>query len=331
MINSLFVGILRATRSWKMIMMLLAANILCALPLALPIFLLVAQTTSGTMATDKMFADKLDVNWITDIFNHQIPGSGLETSAFQVGLLALVMGVSYLLITTLFTGGILEVLTSEDERFTMRRFWAGCGAYFWRFFRLTLISLVFYGVACLIFLLARWPIERAARQATEYESVVHKRWAVMLLLVLLVAFVNMVFDYARIGTVISDSRKMFGETIRATRFAWLHFWSAYALYILIAIVGIIIFLVFTLLRDSISQSSLLAVLVAIVVGQLAIASRIWTRLTFYAAELDLYKRLVPIALPAHITPPEEKIEFISAVDGSTEPPDNDSGSEGAII
>jgi len=61
MIRSLFVGITEANRSWKMILLMLVANILVSLPFAALIFLLIVGASSGTLAADRLMADKLDV------------------------------------------------------------------------------------------------------------------------------------------------------------------------------------------------------------------------------------------------------------------------------
>jgi hypothetical protein len=312
-IRSFFVGITTASRSWKMILFLLAANILFSLPVVVPIFLLIATTSGGTLAANSLRADKLDILWLIDVFNHQFPGAALETVAAQVGALLIVMGVSYLLLNTLFAGGVIGIFNSEDGRFNMRAFWAAAGAWFWRFFRLMLISLIFYGVAYGLYALARWPIDKAAEAASAFESVVYKRWAAMILLVLLFAFVNMIFDYAKIGAVVKNSRGMWRETFRAIRFAFRNFVKAFGLYLMIALLGLLVFLALNSLRWSVNQSSVAAVLLAIILGQVTIAGRMWTRLMFYAAELNLYKRLAPA--PATVSEEvvsEPQIEFAKA-------------------
>src|SRR5215470_7704907 len=110
MIRSLFVGITEANRSWKMILLLLAANILLSLPAAALIFLLMVGASSGTLAADRLMGDKLDVFWVIDLFNHQFPGAALESVALQAGGLLVVIGAVYLPLNTLFAGGVIGVL-----------------------------------------------------------------------------------------------------------------------------------------------------------------------------------------------------------------------------
>src|SRR5262245_41217700 len=226
MIRSFFVGINEANRSWKMILLLLAANVLLSFPVIVPIFLLVLGASRGRLAAERLMADKLDAVWLMDVINRKFPGSAIETIALQVGGLFIVMGVCYLLLNTLLAGGVIGVFNSADGWFTMRKFWGEAGAYFWRFFRLTLISLIFYGLAVGIYALLRWPIKNAAERASAFESVIYKRWAAMALLALLFAFINMVFDYAKIGTVArshrGDIKGMFRETFRAFQIGRAH-------------------------------------------------------------------------------------------------------------
>ncbi|HEU0184015.1 MAG TPA: hypothetical protein VFS27_01790 [Blastocatellia bacterium] len=314
MFRSFFVGANEASRSWKMILLLLAANVLLSLPVIAPIFLSVFSSSRGTLAADRLMADKLDAVWLTDVANSQFPGAAIETVASQVGGLFVAMGVCYLLLNTLLTGGVIGVFNSADGRFTMRKFWGEAGAYFWRFFRLTLISLIFYGVAVGIYALLRWPIENAAGRASAFESVIYKRWAAMALLALLFAFINMAFDYAKIGTAAHSDRKMskgmFRETFRAFRFAFRNFFKAFGLYLIITLVGFALFLAFNALRWRVDQSSAGGVSLAILLGQIVIAARMWTRLVFYAAETHLYKKLAPDPTPAPVIVESQFAQFI---------------------
>jgi hypothetical protein len=317
MIRSFIIGLLHASRSWKMILLLLVANSLFTLPLVVPIFWLVALTTGRTLAADRMFAGKLDIRWVVDVINNvinnQMPGFSLESTGIQIGLLIAVTGFIYLLMNTFFAGGIIEVFAVDYGHFTMRRFWAGCGAYFWRFFRLMLISFFFYGGVVFIYLVMRGMINTAEAQATSYESLLYKRWGSLVMLIVMLGFVNMVFDYAKIRTVVDDSRSMFRETFRALGFSLRHLFSVSALFLVIAAIGMGLFLLLAWLRDSIDQSSVIMVIAAILLGQTAIAARMWTRVTFFAAALDFYRRFKPKkvrALPPELTADAESSEAI---------------------
>ena len=302
-----------------MVVLLLAANLLFSLPVMMLVLLLVLRTAGGTLAADRMLADKVDLNWITDLFNHQLQWASFEASGTQVAAMLLVMGGSYLLLSTLFAGGIIGTFASEGGHFTMRKFWWHCGAYFWRFLRLLSISLVFDVAVLILYFLTRWWVDQFEAQATAYAPVVFRKWATVLPAILFLAFINLVFDYARIGTVINDSRRMLRETVRAWRFALRHFFSVFGLHLVIGVVGLVLFTSLAVLRNSINQGSIVAVLMAIFVGQLAITSRIWTRLTSYAAELNFYRQhYAPPRRPMIFPEEHEELDFLDETSAGSE-------------
>jgi hypothetical protein len=301
MIASFVIGITRASRQWKMALLLAAANLLVAAPLAVPVFLLVGRTSGGTRAARTMFADKLDFVWLADVVNEQFAGYSAASTALEVGLLLLALGALYLPLSLFFAGGILSVLAAEGERegerFTMRRFWEGGGAYFARFFRLACIALFFYAAAYAVYRLLMIPVDAADARASAVGPGLIKKWAVTALLAALVALVNVTVDYAKIRTVLGNRRRMSREFLAAARFVLRRFVRACGLYLLIAAVGLIAFLALAWLRSLIPQSSYLAVFAALLLGQLALAARMWTRVAFYAAEMDFYRRHARRAAP----------------------------------
>ncbi|HLG15125.1 MAG TPA: hypothetical protein VJH03_11570 [Blastocatellia bacterium] len=297
MIKSFLTGMRQASGSWKMILLLLGANILFALPLAVPIFLLMAQTAGGTVFAERLYDDNLNAIWFSDLINERFAQASPVTLALQVAAMLVVVGSAYLLVNTLFAGGILEVYTSSDGRFTMRKFWAGCGAYFWRFFRLTLIAAIFYAIVVGGYALVRWAINKVDEKAAAEQPGALVGFAALLVLLLLISVVNMVLDYARIGAVINERRRMFRETFKAARLALRHFARTFGLYVIIGVAGLILFSFVFWLRSLVHQTSLGGVILAVAVGQLAIASRMWTRLTYYSAQINLYRSIAPVQAP----------------------------------
>ena len=287
-----------AAGSSKMILLLLFANILSAVPSAILVFLLITQTAGGTLGVQRLYADKLDAVWLIDVINDRFAGASPATFALQLSGMLMVTGMVYLLVNTLLAGGIIEVFASADKRFTMRKFWGGCGAYFWRFFRLMWISVIFYALALGIYWLLVLGIERADKTATVERPTVIKSFGALLLLLLLFSAVNMLFDYAKIGAVINDRRKMFRETFKSVRFAFRHPFSTFGLYLTVGLSGLILFAFFLWLRGLVQQDSLGAILVAVVLAQIAMASRMWSRLACYAAQVDFYQSRMPVPLAA---------------------------------
>jgi hypothetical protein len=139
-----------------------------------------------------------------------------------------------------------------------------------------------------------------------------KTLVALLLLLLIMMVINMVFDYARIGAVFNERRRMLRETLLAFRFSFRHFPSTFGLYLMIVLVGGIVFLLLTAGRAVIIQNSLIAAFLAFLTAQLAIAARLWNRVTFYAAQIDLYRKLGPETNAVAPQPQFPKPEFRAA-------------------
>lgn len=316
MILTLFkTGLVEASRNWRMVVLLVVVSILVATPVAIPIAGLVAQTTAFRPVADHLLSDNLDVTWLTDLFNEQLAGASLTSFAAQLGWTLLFAVVMYLVSNVLFTGGLLEVLSSRDGQFTMRRFWAGAGTYFWRFVRLWGISLAAYAAIFVVYFVVLGVIGHAESTATTEASGAIKRWMATGLLVVAFGLVNLVFVYAKIGTVINGSQKMVRETVRASRIVVRNFLSISSLYVLIAVLGVAAFALLAVLRGLAVQSSLTMVVIALLLGQLAIAARLWSRIVLYAAQLHLYREVAPAIV---LVPPVVRVtpEFAVATDES---------------
>ena len=291
MFRSFYVGLLQAIRLWKMGLLMMVVSLLMAIPLVLPIFWLVQQTTRNSEMAERMMGDQIDLLWLTDLINHQFAGQTLESVGGQVVISLWMVGLLYLLMHTLLTGGVLSVLIANDRRFRMWDFWAGCGHYFWRFFRLLLISRLVYGLLVVVAVLWLASLSNFESVATAQTTVIHRQWATGIVLLLLLSLVSMIFDYARIGTVVNNSSGMFRQTLRAIRFSFRHLLSTVTLYLMVAVVGLAGFAGLVALRGQIRQAGVGGVLLAFFVGQVAISLRLWHRVWFLAAEIELFRRI----------------------------------------
>jgi hypothetical protein len=288
-LNALLTGIGCATRNYKLLLLLWVFNLLFTLPLIIPVFVLIQQSTTGRGAAQRMSGDQLDVIWLIDLVNGQFEGLSPASLGLTTLFLLLFCGGLYLLANLFFAGGILEVL--NRPKFTMRRFWRGGGTFFARFVRLWIYSLFFYSAVLIGHQLVQQAINRTARQASAEGPVQVKKIVLLVITLLLLALVNLAFDYARISTVWRDGRKMWREAVNGWRFALAYVGRAYSLYLLLALIGLAIFAFFCWLRGSVRQDSFFAVVVAFVFGQFAVLARVWMRVALYGGQMQFYYQL----------------------------------------
>lgn len=303
MLNALLTGIGCATRNYKLILLLWAFNLLFTLPLVVPVFVLIQQNTAGRLAAQRMSGDQLDALWLIDLVNGKFAGASMANLGLTTLFLLLFCGGLYLLANLFFAGGILEVL--NRPAFTMRRFWRGGGTFFARFVRLWVYSLFFYAAVLIGHQLIQQALNKAARQATAEGAVQIKRIVLLFITLLLLALVNMAFDYARISTVWRSSRKMWRETVQGWRFTLAYLVRTYSLYLLLALIGLALFAFFCWLRGAVRQDSFLTVVLAFVFGQFAVLARVWTRVALYGGQMQFYYQMAPPPPGVKSAPPFE--------------------------
>ncbi len=303
MFKSLLTGMKLSSKNWKMILLLLMTSILFSLPIVTPLFLLMQNSINKTVFAQRMLSDKADITWAVDLFNGHVTGVAAGQALSQTGILLLLLGIIYLFINTFFAGGILTTFSTSS--FSLKSFFMGCGAYFTRFLRLLVTSLIFYGMAFIIYGLMVWRIGIMEEKSTLERPIVIRQYIALVILLLMLGMVNMVFDYAKIGTVVRESNKMLKETLYSLKWILRHFLPTFSLYFTLTIIGVACFVFPLFLRGVINQSSLSATIIATLVAQVGLTARIWTRLTFYAAQLNLYQQFQFTQLHTDATPPLE--------------------------
>ncbi|MFZ4984575.1 MAG: hypothetical protein ACOYLF_03850 [Blastocatellia bacterium] len=291
MFKSFYNGLRQSIQQWQMALLMTVISLLVALPLVLPTFWLIYDTTRRTAMAERMMADQIDPLWLIDLANGQLSGFSIEGMGTLFGLSLVALGLLYLLLHTLLAGGMVSLLVANDRHFRMWDFWAGGGLYFWRFFRLMLISRLLQALVIagtLIWLKKLGALDQAA---TAYSEVVRKEWATAIGLVLAFGLIGLIFDYARVRTVTNGSAGMVSETIRTIRFTLRHLPSTVGLQLLVGLVGFGLFAGLVQLRASIPQLSGGRVFAAFVIGQLAIGVRLWHRVWFTASQVELHRRI----------------------------------------
>ena len=106
------------------------------------------------------------------------------------------------------SGGILETYRQGRRRISVGDFFAVSGAFFWRFVRLTLFSLVPFA----LLREAYFEVEKASDYLGDKVSADQVGFVIwlagVLLLVVIALFVRLWFDVAKVHTVASDDRRM---------------------------------------------------------------------------------------------------------------------------
>ena len=268
-------------RRSKLILYLWFANTAVALVAAAPLFALMRKELGQSLFGRSVRT--FDVLWLGEMVR-----SYQNIAPALLAWLVLFL-IIFLLLSVFLNGGVIGRLLDGEGRTTLGTFLGDCGTYFWRFFRIFLISLPFTLVALLIFQkilsLLTGPLVENAR--TEWTSLIVSNLEFIAILLVL-ALVHILFDYARILLVADKETRVLRALLGAFRFVRKRIFRAWFLYLLL----VVLFLAGTGLHFLVSgvlpTTNLVGLAAGLIWTQLYLVFRIWTRLLIFSSEYNYY-------------------------------------------
>jgi hypothetical protein len=287
-------GRYHARKNKKLWFLLWLVNALMAAIAALPVFALLSAELDHSLSAAPMM-HRFNIDFVAELFFKYYDAQ--PYMVFSVMALAVV----YTVVTLLTTGGTLAVFTSTERRFNAPLFFRGCGLYFWRFFRLLILALIFYGIFVVGFnnLLERL-LTSLTRTWTQEKFVLLLAWMRLLTVAFLFLVVNMIFDYAKVRMAVEEKRSAVGSTVQSIKFVFKNFRKTFALFLFCVLMGLIIIAIYNPLEQWLPQNGKRGVILVFLLQELFILARIYVRLTFFSGEVLLYdemmrQSLLPVA------------------------------------
>lgn len=278
-------------------------TLLVALPLSIALRGMLETQLSGSLVADTV-ASGSSYDWWEE-FRAQASGLGTTFVPSIVGFGAVLDNVSavldnlpmattiagataaWLVIWSFLSGGVLD-------RYARRRptrahgFFAACGTHFWRFLRIGVFAWVAYWI--LFALVHDMIFQDFYVWATADMTVERSAFAVRLVCYLLfgglLVACNLVFDYARIRTVVEDRHSAIGALMAGARFVRRHP-GTLRLYALNGAVFVVLALVYAGVAPGAPDG--FAIWIAFALGQLYILLRHYVKLLFYATQTAFFQ------------------------------------------
>ncbi len=192
--------------------------------------------------------------------------------------------VLYLFFNIFLSGGIIGRIASPLEKTNLGNFLSDCGKYFFRFFRVFLMSLIgfliFFGV---IYRLTSIVIGLWTKNASTEWPPIFASNIKFLIAVLLFSLVRMFFDYVKVRLVMENSKKTVRAALLNFTFLGRRFLKAWILYLLVGLVAFFFFILFVLIYRIFPQNGIFFLLLFFW-QQLYIFSRMWTKMLFFSTE-----------------------------------------------
>ncbi|MCX6133703.1 MAG: hypothetical protein NTU47_07820 [Ignavibacteriales bacterium] len=281
-------GIRRATTEPRMVLALYIVNLLMALPVALAFRDAMVAGFGASMAPAGLMGG-LDFTVLSDFMNFH----AAELSAvFRQITWAIVV---YMLVNSFLAGGVLTILRKEYGGYSTSEFFEGCGTYFGRFLRLFVVCAIVLLLLVLIMtlFLAMLSSVFIEDSASEVTTVVFTMVQIVLFF-LPVVLLLMIADYTKISIVVNNERRVLKTAWRSMKFVFSHLFKTFGLELLMLLVPVVLFAIYALLDLAIGMTTNLTIVVMLVIQQLFIASRAWTKVLFFEGERSMFESLQPV-------------------------------------
>ncbi|HEY4933376.1 MAG TPA: hypothetical protein VII23_17575 [Terriglobales bacterium] len=156
-----------------------------------------------------------------------------ESNLFASHGASLHMGILFFLFMVFVTGGILTVYR-EDRKLKTGEFFGASGAFFWRFVRLALFSLIPFAVLGL----ALWGVNKLSNYIGDRTVSAQTGFYIFLagaiVVILLALFVRLWFDIAQVRAVVQDEHKMWPNLWKALGISWRNVATLFRVYLCIS-------------------------------------------------------------------------------------------------
>ena len=281
-LRSLGRGFKTTNEKWKLVVYLWLINFIFSILMITPIYFLLQKDFSRSLMGDRI-AQGFDLLWFGDIV--------YKYKDFYPAFLGwiLIPSIFFLLLFIFLNGGILGRVAAQEGKVNLEKFLADCGKYFFRFFRVFLISLVAYFVLFSLILRAVSALFKiwTKNASTEWVLIFSSNLK-FLVMILLFSIVRMFFDYVRVRLVAEGSKKKIRATVLTFHFIGKRFLKVWSLYLLVALITIILGIVCLAIWQYLPQIGILIVILFIL-QQVYIISRMWTRVLFFSTEYHFFK------------------------------------------
>lgn len=315
-ISAIRAGLVRSFGAPRLILTLWGVNLVLALPLALVLGASIHASTRDSLVSDELVRG-FDTVWhseyedavrggLGDTLDPAIVGVGAFLQNLEAwwsgrvfsspgfsGILA--VGVVYALLWAFLLGGVLQRFARpegfEGQVFS-QTFFGNCGRFFFRFVRLAFFSgLLYLG----IYALARAGfrgLQRWTRDVTAETTVLVWVLVGAGVVVGLLILVRLIFDLAKVMAVLEDRHGMLitlGAAVRCFAGRPVTFLGLYGA---LALLWLLALAVYALVAPTAGPASWLGVLLAFLLAQALLATKIGLRLSLLAGEMAVYREAV---------------------------------------
>ena len=281
-------GLSVARRVRSVVWVLLLVNLGLAAAAGYPIYRGIMLFTSHSLMSQTLAAG-FPPDWLTD-FSFASPGSLTRYASFILFISLLAIPINAVL-----AGGVLARFRDPGQKFSVSGFFRDTGRYGWRLIRLMIIGLVCYWLVFRLLnqsvgdLVGKW-----LRDSLDDRPVFWARLGVGVLVIIVLIFVNLVMDYARVRLLMDEGSGAIEAFLASLGFCFGRLRKAFTVYTLPSLCGLAVLGLYLLsatwvrsLLQGIPQGRFREpfMLALLFIGQQVIMfARYWVRVATWASE-----------------------------------------------
>lgn len=329
-------GVRRVAHAWNVVLVLWLVTLLFGMPLGLGVRRDIEHQLGASLDAQAQVAGAT-YDWLSE-FGDQASGAAATFGPSVIGFGAVVdnlsaflewdarpivvtaTGVAYAVLWVFLAGGLIDRFARNRATRT-HAFFQAAGGYFFRLLRLSAISTFLY--AAIMLHAHHWLLDDTFERLTEHLDTERTVFAIRVGLyaafVLLLAAVNIWFDYAKIRLVVEDRGSVVGALRAAARVIRRGGIGTFALYVLDAAIFGAVLLVYALVAPGAGSTWL-----AFIVGQVYVVARLAAKLVFWASEVAWFQAQLAHAgyavAPLPVWPDSAAAEAISQAERSPQRP-----------
>jgi hypothetical protein len=186
------------------------------------------------------------------------------------------------------SGGAYTIFL-EGETYSAQVFWDNAAKYFWRFFRLGLWSLPVFAIFFSIQFLEPLVVQLIWGKDPYQYITWWGAWVRVGLGYIGILLYLIVFDYARIRTILHDEHKMRKALWNGITFAFKNFFVTLGISLTLFISGIVLLIMYNPVADDLHAPTATIILMLFILQQLYMYLRMLIRMTLYASQARLYQ------------------------------------------
>ncbi len=272
----------RRALQWRLLLLWIAVLLIPTAMLAVPLWQIFSDQLDHTLHAADL-AQRLTLNAVSDLLVSVVyDGAALKS----VSMLA----ASFVMLATPFLNGMVVTAARSADAPGFVALIQGGAAEYWRMFRMLIVSLLPLAIAIGLGSAAMNGADKFAEHAILKSSADHMGLAAQIVLGLLMVLALASIDAGRAQFALSSKkRSAFKAWWRGCKLIAKRPAATLGSYVVLTLVGVIVFAVFGLLRINVPHANLAGFIVGVVFTQLAAVALAWTRGARVFALADIAK------------------------------------------